>query len=89
MEFYQAINNRRTVRNLKTSPIPTDVLECIIAAGIQVPTHNHSGNGNLLFCVRRKKKKMPCRWQKPFMPLKVICCPATLVWAIRQRMPLF
>lgn len=41
MEFYQVINDRRTVRELKTEPIPADVLERIIAAGIQAPTYNH------------------------------------------------
>lgn len=35
MEFYQVINNRRTVRELKAEPVPADVLERIIAAGIQ------------------------------------------------------
>lgn len=41
MEFYQAINNRRTVRDLTAEPIPVDVLERIIAAGIQAPTYDH------------------------------------------------
>ncbi len=41
MEFYQVINNRRTVRELRAEPVPTDVLQRIIAAGIQAPTYNH------------------------------------------------
>ena len=41
MEFYQVINNRRTVRDLTAKPIPADVPERIIAAGIQAPTYNH------------------------------------------------
>ncbi len=38
MKFYQVINNHRTVRDLTTEPIPADVLERIMAAGIQEPT---------------------------------------------------
>lgn len=41
MEFYQVINNRRTVRDLTAEPIPADVLERIIAAGIHAPTYDH------------------------------------------------
>lgn len=41
MEFYQVINNRRTVRELKSDPVSDEILERIIAAGIQAPTHNH------------------------------------------------
>lgn len=41
MEFYQVINNRRTIRDLKAEPVSADVLERIIAAGIQAPTHDH------------------------------------------------
>lgn len=40
MEFYQVTNNRRTVRDLTAEPIPADVLERIIAAGIQAPTYD-------------------------------------------------
>ena len=38
MKFYQVINNHRIVRDLTTEPIPADVLERIMAAGIQAPT---------------------------------------------------
>ncbi len=38
MEFYQVINNHRTVKDLTAEPIPADVLERIMAAGIQTPT---------------------------------------------------
>lgn len=35
MEFYQVINNLRNVRDLTAEPISADVLERIVAAGIQ------------------------------------------------------
>lgn len=41
MEFYEAINRRRTVREWKNKDVPQEVLERILAAGIQAPTHNH------------------------------------------------
>lgn len=41
MEFYEAINRRRTVREWKNKDVPLEVLKRILAAGIQAPTHNH------------------------------------------------
>lgn len=56
MEFYQVINDRRTVRELKTEPIPADVLERIIAAGIQAPTYNHGREWEFVI-LREKEEK--------------------------------
>lgn len=41
MDFYKVINDRRTVRELKNDPIPADVLERIISAGMKAPSHDH------------------------------------------------
>lgn len=41
MEFYQVISQRRTIRDLKETAVSDEVLERIIAAGLQAPTHNH------------------------------------------------
>ncbi|MDO4584078.1 MAG: nitroreductase family protein [Planctomycetia bacterium] len=41
MDFYQVVNARRTVRDLKEEAVSQEVLERVIAAGLKAPTHNH------------------------------------------------
>ncbi len=44
MELYDAIYNRRIVRDFKDKKVPEEVLERIINAGLQAPTHDHLRN---------------------------------------------
>lgn len=41
MEFYEAIEKRRTVRDFTDEIIPQDIIERIIAAGMKAPTNDH------------------------------------------------
>ena len=41
MDFYEVVALRRTVRDFQDRPIPGDVLERIIGAGLQAPTNDH------------------------------------------------
>lgn len=41
MEFYEAVNNRRTIRDLQDKEIPAEVIERIITAGLKAPTNDH------------------------------------------------
>ena len=41
MELYDAINNRRTVREFENEVIPEDIIERIIGAALKAPTNNH------------------------------------------------
>ena len=41
MEFYEAVNNRKTVREFEDEPIPTQIIERIIAAAFKAPTNDH------------------------------------------------
>lgn len=41
MEFYDAINARRTIRDFQNVPIDDDVIERIIGAGLKAPTNDH------------------------------------------------
>lgn len=41
MDIYQAIEQRRTVRDFDDRLIPAEVLQRIIAAGLKAPTNNH------------------------------------------------
>lgn len=54
MELYEPINRRRTVWEWKDKSVPQEVLERILSAGMQAPTHNHL----------RKKKNRLCSLRK-------------------------
>ena len=41
MEFYQAIEKRRTIRDFENEAISSEVIERIINAGLQAPTNDH------------------------------------------------
>jgi len=54
MEFYQVINERKTVRDFKQKEVPQDMLERILDAGLKAPTHDHLRNWE--FVVLREKE---------------------------------
>ena len=66
MEFYQAINNRRTLRSLEDRPIPYDVLERIVAAGMQAPTHDHRRMWEFVVLREREEKENALQFVKAF-----------------------
>jgi len=41
MEFYEAVNNRKTIRDFENETIPEDILEKIISAAFRAPTNDH------------------------------------------------
>lgn len=41
MDFYEAVNARRTIRDFENVDIENDVLERIISAGMKAPTNDH------------------------------------------------
>lgn len=66
MEFYNAIKNRRTVRELKNEPVPNDVLERIINAGIQAPTHNHQREWEFVILREQQEKENALQFAKKY-----------------------
>ncbi len=44
MEFYEAINARRMVRNFKSQPVDLKTVKRILAAGLKAPTNDHMRN---------------------------------------------
>ena len=56
MDLYEAIYKRRIVRDFKEQIVPDDILEKIINAGIQAPTHDHLRNWEFVI-IRDKKDK--------------------------------
>ncbi len=41
MEFYEVVNSRRTIRDFTSEPIPEEVIERIIGAGMKAPSNDH------------------------------------------------
>lgn len=66
MEFYQAINNRRTVRELKEDAVPAEVLERIIAAGMKAPSHDHQRSWEFIILREQGEKDNALRFVKAF-----------------------
>lgn len=44
MDFYEAVNNRRTVRDFKEEPVDMKVVKRILSAGLKAPTNDHLRN---------------------------------------------
>jgi len=41
MDFYEAVEKRRTVRKFQSKPVEEEKLMRVLAAGLKAPTHNH------------------------------------------------
>ena len=56
MELYEAIYKRRIIRDFKEKVVPEDILEKIINAGLQAPTHDHLRNWEFVIIQDKKDK---------------------------------
>ena len=56
----------RTVRDLTAEPIPADVLERIIAAGIQAPTYDHRREWEFVILLGEEEKENALQFVKAF-----------------------
>jgi len=66
MEFYQVINQRHTIRDLKETAISDEALERIIAAGLQAPTHNHQREWEFVILREQEEKENALQFVKEF-----------------------
>lgn len=66
MEFYQVINQRRTVRDFKKQNIPQDVLLRILDAGLKAATHNHLREWEFVVLRDEKEKDNALQFVKGF-----------------------
>ncbi len=57
MEVYNAIYSRRIVRDFKDMPVSDEVLERIINAGLQAPTHDHLRNWEFVIIKDKQDKE--------------------------------
>ena len=56
MEFYEAVNARRTVREFENAPLEDAALERILSAGMKAPTNDHMRDWH--FVVVREKSRV-------------------------------
>lgn len=64
MEFYNAVEKRRTIRDLKEEAIDREVIERILAAGLKAPTNDHMRNWEFVVVTDKEQiakilKKIP------------------------------
>ena len=57
MDLYEAIYNRRIVRDFKDKTVPDEILEKIINAGLQAPTHDHLRNWEFVILQNKNDKE--------------------------------
>ena len=55
MEFFEAIEKRRTIRDFENVRIPDDVVQKIIGAGFKAPTNDHMRDWHFIVIDDRKK----------------------------------
>ena len=76
MEFYEAVNRRRSIRQFEDKPIPRQALERILNAGLKVPSSNHQRQWELLTLTDKTLindlaqlvRPYPCRIEEPKTP---------------------
>ena len=57
MELYDAIYKRRIIRDFTDQTISEDILEKIINAGLQAPTHDHLRNWEFVIIQNKRDKE--------------------------------
>lgn len=76
MEFYEAINTRRSIRQFEAKVIPREVLERILDAGLKAPSSNHQRRWELVTLTDKTiihdlaqiVRPYPCRITEPKTP---------------------
>lgn len=64
MELYDAIYNRRITRDFQDKIVPEEILEKIINAGLQAPTHDHLRNLEFVILQDKKDKEAALQFIK-------------------------
>ena len=85
MDLYDAIYLRRIVRDFKEKTVPEDVLERIIDAGLQAPTHDHLRNWEFVIIQEKKDKENVLQFIKKGVEPQLEILKQTLVNGTPQQ----
>ena len=87
MELYDAIYKRRIVRGFKDKTVPAEVVERIINAGLQAPTHDHLRNWEFVILKDKKDKENALQFVKQGIEPTLEILKQTLVnGTLQQKM---
>ena len=87
MDLYDAIYNRRIVRDFKEKEVPEEVLERIINAGLQAPTHDHLRNWEFVILKEKEDKERVLQFVKQGIEPTLEILKKTLVdGTLQQKM---
>jgi nitroreductase len=64
MEFYEVVNNRRTVRDFKYIKVKQEILERILEAGIKAPSNDHARNWEFIILEEKSEKDNALKFVK-------------------------
>ena len=56
MDIYEAIETRRTIRDFEPTPVPSEIIKKILAAGLKAPTNNHLRQWEFVIINDKKKR---------------------------------
>lgn len=59
MEFYEAVNKRRTTRQFLQKAVDFEAIKRILEAGNKAPTWDHNRNWQYIICGRTRKRTTP------------------------------
>ena len=64
MEFYEAVKNRRIVRDWSTAPVSEEALKRILEAGLAAPTNNHMRDWEFIVLQSEEEKENALQYVK-------------------------
>lgn len=85
MELYDAICKRRIVRDFKDKTVPNEIVERIINAGLQAPTHDHLRNWEFVILKDKKDKENALQFVKQGIAPTLDILKQTLVDGTTQQ----
>ena len=63
MDVYDAIESRRTIRDFEDRPVPTEIIEKILDAGLKAPTNDHMRQWEFVVVDDKKQREKLLRIQ--------------------------
>lgn len=85
MELYDAIYKRRIIRDFKNQIVQDNIIEKIIDAGLQAPTHDHLRNWEFVIIQNEKDKKNVLQFVKQGIEPTLEILKRTLVYGTPQQ----